>query len=214
MAGYDASNEPPDRARDAYGRSWHARCRRCRPGPGWETAQTLRQRFREDRLGLTASSLTFTTLIALVPLVTVALAVFSAFPMFEQFQDALERYFLQSLVPEGISRPVLQALTEFAGQASSVGSVGLLLLVLTALALMATIDRTLERDLARARDALLLAARADLLVGRDAGAAAARRRPERHLAGDHRVARRAAAASRAASACSSTRSASPCSPAR
>jgi len=112
--------------------------------PWWETAKTLRRRFREDRLGLTASSLTFTTLIALVPLATVALAVFSAFPMFEQFRDALQTYFLQSLVPEGISQPVLRALTEFAGQARSVGSIGLLLLVLTALALMATIDRTLN----------------------------------------------------------------------
>ena len=42
------------------------------------TAQTLRERFREDRLGLTASSLTFTTILALVPFFTVALAVFSA----------------------------------------------------------------------------------------------------------------------------------------
>jgi membrane protein len=112
--------------------------------PWWETAKTLRQRFRDDRLGLTASSLTFTTLIALVPLATVALAVFSVFPLFEQFRDALEKYFLQSLVPESISRPVLQTLTEFAGQARSVGSISLLLLVLTALALMATIDRTLN----------------------------------------------------------------------
>jgi membrane protein len=112
--------------------------------PWWETVKTLRQRFREDRLGLTASSLTYTTLIALVPLATVALAVFSAFPMFDQFRDALQTYFLQSLVPESISRPVLQALTEFAGQARSVGSAGLVLLVLTALALMATIDRSLN----------------------------------------------------------------------
>ena len=36
--------------------------------PWATTAQTLRERFREDRLGLTASSLTFTTLLALVPL--------------------------------------------------------------------------------------------------------------------------------------------------
>jgi membrane protein len=46
----------------------------------------LRERFREDRLGLTASSLTFTTTIALVPLITVALAVFTAFPMFGKLQ--------------------------------------------------------------------------------------------------------------------------------
>ncbi|MES3015898.1 MAG: hypothetical protein V4750_19495, partial [Pseudomonadota bacterium] len=39
--------------------------------PWLDTLRTLRARFREDRLGLTASSLTFTTLISLVPLLTV-----------------------------------------------------------------------------------------------------------------------------------------------
>jgi membrane protein len=112
--------------------------------PWLDTARTLRERFREDRLGLTASSLTFTTLIALVPLVTVMLAVFSAFPMFASFQGALEKYFLQSLVPEGIAKPVMGALTQFASKAARLGSVGLALLVLTALALMLTIDRALN----------------------------------------------------------------------
>ena len=112
--------------------------------PWLDTARTLRQRFREDRLGVTASSLTFTTLIALVPFVTVALAVFSAFPMFAQFQGALEKYFLQSLVPETIAKPVLMALTQFATKANRLGTVGLVFLVVTALALMLTIDRTLN----------------------------------------------------------------------
>jgi membrane protein len=113
--------------------------------PWFETVRTLRQRFREDQLGLTASSLTFTTLIALVPLLTVMLAVFSAFPMFGSFQEALEKYFLQSLVPEHIARPVLRALTQFAAKARAIGSAGLTLLVITALALVLTIDRTLNR---------------------------------------------------------------------
>jgi membrane protein len=65
--------------------------------PWLDTVRTLRARFRDDRLGLTASSLTFTTLISLVPLLTVMLAVFSAFPMFSSFQVALQKYFLQSL---------------------------------------------------------------------------------------------------------------------
>lgn len=112
--------------------------------PWLDTARTLRERFREDRLGLTASSLTFTTLIALVPLVTVMLAIFSAFPMFASFQGALEKYFLQSLVPDGIAKPVLGALTQFAAKAARLGSLGLGLLVLTALALMLTIDRALN----------------------------------------------------------------------
>lgn len=112
--------------------------------PWLDTARTLRERFREDRLGLTASSLTFTTLIALVPLVTVMLAVFSAFPMFSSFQVALEKYFLQSLVPDGIAKPVLGALTQFATKAARLGTAGLGVLVLTALALMLTIDRALN----------------------------------------------------------------------
>ena len=112
--------------------------------PWRDTARTLWERFREDKLGLTASSLTFTTLIALVPLVTVMLALFSAFPMFANFQGALETYFLQRLVPEGIAKPVLAALTQFAAQAARLGTAGLVVLVLTALALMLTIDRALN----------------------------------------------------------------------
>ncbi|MBL8360659.1 MAG: YihY family inner membrane protein [Rubrivivax sp.] len=112
--------------------------------PWLDTLRTLRERFREDRLGLTASSLTFTTLIALVPLVTVMLAVFSAFPMFASFQSGLENYFLQALVPDNIARPVLRALTQFAAKARDMGSLGLALLVTTAIALMLTIDRTLN----------------------------------------------------------------------
>jgi membrane protein len=112
--------------------------------PWIDTARTLRERFREDRLGLTASSLTFTTLIALVPLVTVMLAIFSAFPMFASFQTALEKYFLQALVPDGIAKTVLSALTQFAAKAARMGGVGLGLLVVTALALMLTIDRALN----------------------------------------------------------------------
>jgi membrane protein len=112
--------------------------------PWLDTLRTLRARFREDRLGLTASSLTFTTIISLVPLITVMLAVFSAFPMFSTFQDALQKYFLQALVPENIARQVLRELTRFASQARGVGTIGVVLLLFTALALMLTIDRTLN----------------------------------------------------------------------
>ncbi|HMO46984.1 MAG TPA: YihY family inner membrane protein [Rubrivivax sp.] len=115
-----------------------------RSWPWFETARTLRHRFREDRLGISASSLTFTTLIALVPLVTVMLALFSAFPVFARFQGALQQYFLQSLVPDGIAKPVLGTLNQFAAQANRLGGAGLVFLLISALALMLTIDRTLN----------------------------------------------------------------------
>jgi len=118
--------------------------RALRDWPWGDTWHTLRQRFREDRLGLTAGSLTFTTTLGLVPLVTVMLAGFTAFPIFSRFQAALEKYLLQSLVPETIARPVLATLTQFAAKANQVGSAGLVVLLVAALLLVFTIDRTLN----------------------------------------------------------------------
>src|SRR3954471_22217641 len=112
--------------------------------PWLSTARTLGERFREDRLGLTASSLTFTTTIALVPFFTVVLAVFTAFPMFSKLQGALQGWLVQSLIPDAIARQVLGYLTQFAGKASRLGVVGLAALFFTALALVLTIDRTLN----------------------------------------------------------------------
>ena len=112
--------------------------------PWRTTAHMLRERFREDRLGVTASSLTFTTLLALVPFFTVALAVFAAFPIFGKMQLMLQRWLIDSLVPDSISRPVLGYLTQFAAKAGGLGAAGFSILMLTALALILTIDRTLN----------------------------------------------------------------------
>ena len=112
--------------------------------PWQNTAHTLRERFREDHLGLTASSLTFTTTMALVPFITVALAVFTAFPMFIKFQGGLQKWLLERLIPDNIARQVLGYLTQFAGQANKLGVVGVALLLVTALALILTIDHTLN----------------------------------------------------------------------
>lgn len=112
--------------------------------PWRNTARTLRQRFRDDRLGQAAGSLTFTTTIALVPLVTVALAVLTAFPMFADFQTVLQKRLVESLVPDNISRQVLGYLTLFASKASSLGAAGVAVLLASALALVFTIDRTLN----------------------------------------------------------------------
>jgi membrane protein len=112
--------------------------------PWLSTALTLRERFREDRLGLSASSLTFTTTIALVPFFTVALALFTAFPTFGKMQAHLQSWLVQSLVPDSIARQVLGYLTQFAGKASRLGGVGGAALVISAIALVLTIDRTLN----------------------------------------------------------------------
>ena len=112
--------------------------------PWHGTASTLRARFRDDHLGLTAGSLTFTTTIALVPFFTVALALFTAFPMFSKLQGALQAWLVQSLIPDNIARQVLGYLTQFSRQASKLGGVGLGVLLATAIALILTIDHTLN----------------------------------------------------------------------
>ena len=112
--------------------------------PWLGTALTLVQRFREDRLALTAGSLTFTSVISLVPLATVMLALFSAFPIFSKLQDTLQRYFIANVFPDMIARPVLGAITQFSSRASRLGIVGLVALLVSAIALMLTIDRTLN----------------------------------------------------------------------
>lgn len=112
--------------------------------PWKDTALILRERFRADRLGLSASSLTFTTLIALVPFFTVVLAVFTAFPVFAKLQDGLQKWLIDSLIPDSISRQVLGYLTQFSRKASKLGLAGAAALMFTALSLVLTIDHTLN----------------------------------------------------------------------
>ncbi|HRN07204.1 MAG TPA: YihY family inner membrane protein [Ottowia sp.] len=112
--------------------------------PVLPTAATLWERFQQDRLGLTASSLTFTTTLALVPFFAVVLAIFTAFPIFGQLKGALEQWLIDSLIPTSIARNVLDYLTQFATKANELGTVGLLVLLFTALSLVLTIDHTLN----------------------------------------------------------------------
>jgi membrane protein len=107
-------------------------------------ALDLRERFAQERLGITASSLTFTTLIALVPLFTVVLAIFTAFPAFTKLESGLEQWLTQSLFPDSISRQVMGHLSLFASKASRLGAMGFVFFVFTALSLVLTIDRILN----------------------------------------------------------------------
>ena len=118
--------------------------KRLQAWPWYGTAVTLAERFREDRLALTAGSLTFTSVISIVPLATVMLALFSAFPIFSTLQETLQRYFVANLFPDTIAKPVLGAITQFSTRANRLGLVGLAVLLISAIALMLTIDKALN----------------------------------------------------------------------
>ena len=114
---------------------------RWRDMPWRQMATRVRQRFVEVRLGQAAGSLTFTTTIALVPLLTVGLAIFTVFPQFADIQALVQRWLIDSLMPEGISRQVLSYVTQFTTKASRLGLAGMVILVISALTLVFTLDR-------------------------------------------------------------------------
>ena len=112
--------------------------------PWRNTWLTLGERFGEDRLAQTASSLTFSTLIAMVPLFTVALAIFSALPVFDRMEGVVEQWLVKSLIPENIARTVLTYLHQFSAKAASLGWTGGVVLLVSALAVVLTIDNKLN----------------------------------------------------------------------
>lgn len=101
-------------------------------------------RVDQEKLIQLASSLTFTTVLAIVPLLAVVLSLFTAFPLFNEFSDALQTFMVQNLMPASISDNVMHYLNEFAAQASHLTAVGGVFLVLTALMLIMSIDSALN----------------------------------------------------------------------
>lgn len=102
------------------------------------------RRARQLRLPQVAGSLTFTTVLALVPLLAVALAIFATFPMFSEFRAALEKNLLRELLPTEHASVLLTYLGGFAKKAGQLTALGLMFLVVAAMLMIATVDRTLN----------------------------------------------------------------------
>lgn len=102
----------------------------------------MARRLSEERLPQVAGSLTFTTVLALVPVLTIALAIFTTFPLFDTFRIAVEDYFIQNLMPPAIANTILDHLNQFAMQAKRLSAFGGIFLIVTAIAMIAIVDRT------------------------------------------------------------------------
>ncbi|MBV1774483.1 YihY family inner membrane protein [Burkholderiaceae bacterium DAT-1] len=108
-------------------------------------ARFIWQRLNQERCLEAAGSLTFTTLLALVPLLTIALAVMSAFPMFDDVGMRFKTFLLGNLVPEAAGKIITVYMRQFTDNADRLTTVGMITLGVTALAMMATIERTFNR---------------------------------------------------------------------
>ncbi|WP_341891659.1 YhjD/YihY/BrkB family envelope integrity protein [Variovorax sp. YR752] len=103
------------------------------------------RRARQERLPQVAGSLTFTTLLSVVPLAAVGFALFTRFPVFGRFEAALEEHLLRSLLPPDIARTVLGQLHQFAANAVGLTWLGSLFLLVTAIAMLLTIENAFNQ---------------------------------------------------------------------
>lgn len=116
----------------------------------WRFARDVAQRFVVDRCVRVASSLSFTTLLALVPLTAVTLAVLSLFPVFSTWMGVIQDFIYSNFVPAA-GEVVQKHLTQFAGKTGRLTAVGLVFLAITAILLMATIEQAFN-DIWRVRN--------------------------------------------------------------
>lgn len=102
-------------------------------------------RLMRDNLTQVASSLTFTTVLAIVPLLAVILALFTAFPLFTDFKVSLELFLTKNLMPPSMSENIMEYLNTFAQQASRLTTIGVGFLIVTSIMLLMTIDGALNK---------------------------------------------------------------------
>jgi membrane protein len=114
--------------------------------PAWIRAfgTHLWRHFREDRSFEAAAALSYTSLLALVPLMAVMLGVISAFPVFDRWAVELESYIFANFVPAA-GDAVREHLNQFVERTAGLTGAGTLFLIVTAIMLMSTIERSLNR---------------------------------------------------------------------
>ncbi len=102
------------------------------------------RRFSRDSCPSVASSLSYTSLLAMVPMMAIGLAMFAAFPAFSNMRETLLRSLIENTAPSlaVIVEGHLQTFISNAGETTGVGILGL---AITALLLINTIQTAFDR---------------------------------------------------------------------
>ena len=111
-------------------------------------AQTVRnfiiflvRRVQSDSVLRVASSLSYTSLIALVPVLAIALAIFSAFPVFGDVREQVKDLIIQNLMPDA-GQDISFYFDQFISAAGKLTTIGVVGLALTAVLLLSTIENS------------------------------------------------------------------------
>lgn len=92
----------------------------------------------------TASSLAYTTLLSIVPLVTVMFGLFGKISVLQEFSDSIQDFVFSNFVPE-FGWTIQGYIADFSTKASQLTISGIMVLVVIAIMLMATIDNAFNR---------------------------------------------------------------------
>ncbi|GAC32414.1 virulence factor BrkB family protein [Paraglaciecola polaris] len=99
---------------------------------------------QRDGITVSAGHLAYVSLLSLVPFIMVFFTILSAFPAFSEVRGEIESLIFGNFIPT--SGDLIQGyVAEFVGNASKMGAIGILSLVVVALLLISNIDKTLNR---------------------------------------------------------------------
>lgn len=102
------------------------------------------QHFIQDDCTYIASALAFTSILAIVPLMSVGLVIFSSFPIAQNMAEPVQNFIFEHFVPT-TSKVIQEYLLQFTSQVSKLSIWGIVFLIGTALLVMYTIERAMNK---------------------------------------------------------------------
>ena len=102
-----------------------------------------RRRFIRDKCLRAAASLSYTSLLALVPVAAIGFTVLSAFPVFAEFEEQIQDFIFENLMPETINA-AQGYFNDFIDNASKMTVPGIIGLSITAMLLLASVESALN----------------------------------------------------------------------
>lgn len=100
--------------------------------------------FIDDDCSNIASTLTFTSLLAVVPLIAVSFAILASFSVYQELSTPIQTYIFEHFVP-ATGKVVQHYLMQFTHQASKLSVLGTVFLFITSVMLMVTIENALNK---------------------------------------------------------------------